>query len=93
MAAYTVRVALNDADWDDYDDLYGYMGSQGFGKTITSNDGSTYQLPDAEYNYEGSASRSDVLNKAKAAASKTNKKYSVFVTESKGRTWYNLDKA
>lgn len=92
MATFTVRVVLYDADWDDYEDLYGYMDSQRFDKTITSDDGVTYQLPDAEYNYEGSITRSDVLKKAKTAAAKTNKKYSVFVTESKGRTWYNLEK-
>lgn len=91
MAAFTVRVVLYNADSDDYEELYEYMDSEGFDKTITSNKGVTYQLPDAEYNYEGSISRSDVLNKAKSAAAKTQNRFSVLVTESNGRIWHNLD--
>ena len=92
MAAFTVRVVLYKADLEDYEELYEYMNSEGFDKTITSDDGVTFQLPDAEYNYQGNISRSDVLEKAKIAARKTQKNYSVLVTESNGRSWYNLNK-
>lgn len=94
MPSFTTRVVLHDADWDDYTDvLHPAMAKQGFKRTITNSDGKTYDLPDAEYNLIGELTRQQVLDRAKAAAAMTKKKYSVLVTESNGRTWYNLDPA
>jgi hypothetical protein len=91
MAQYTVRVELHRANSDDYDLLHEYMGEEGFRRYITnSNDGIKYQLPTAEYSISSDSDRSAVLKKAKQAASRTAKKYMVLVTESDGRTWYNL---
>jgi hypothetical protein len=67
------------------------MEQKGFSRQITSDDGITYHLPTAEYNYSGSKAREQVLELAKAAASETNKKYAVLVTESNGRRWSGLD--
>lgn len=93
MASFTVRMVLEDASWEDYEELHEHMKGKGFAKTITGSSGTRYQLPDAEYNYEGQATRSQVFEKAKAAAKATGLSYSVFVTEALGRTWCGLDKA
>ncbi len=92
MAAFTVRIMLHEADWNDYEKLHSEMEKQGFDRTITSNDGVTYQLPDAEYDISGDISQSDVLAKAKTAANQTKMKYAVLVTQSAGRIWFGLDK-
>lgn len=92
MASFTVRVELHDADWDDYERLHSYMEKEGFKRTITSGDNRTYHLPTAEYNLQNvNVQRSDVLQTAKRAAAKTNKKFAVLVTESSGRTWDGLE--
>lgn len=92
MAQFTTRVVLHNADWKNYEALHGYMQSAGFKRTITSDDGTTYHLPDAEYDYSGTATKAQVLEKAKAAAARTGKTCSVLVTESSGRTWSGLTK-
>lgn len=90
MASFTTRVVLSDADRDDYETLHQYMAAKGFSKTITSDKGTAYELPDAEYDYKGDVSKSDVLELAKAAAARVGRKYKVLVTESKGRVWHGL---
>lgn len=92
MTSFTTRVVLHDADWKHYEALHGYMQQQGFSRTITADDGHTYHLPDAEYDYTGQVTKAQVLEKAKTAASRTGKTYSVLVTESAGRTWTGLTK-
>lgn len=92
MAQFTTRVELHKANSDDYDTLHEAMEGEGFSRTITSDDNIAYHLPEAEYDYEGNTTRSAVLNKAKAAAGKTKKEFSILVTEAKGRTWNGLNK-
>ncbi|ELI5391002.1 type V toxin-antitoxin system endoribonuclease antitoxin GhoS [Vibrio parahaemolyticus] len=92
MASFTVRIVLHDADWEDYNKLYEEMNKEGFSDEISSNDGTAYELPDGEYTISGNLTKSDVLSKAKNAASKTGEKYAVLVTQSSGRTWYGLKK-
>lgn len=93
MASYTVRVVLVDGEWDDYEELHGAMAKHRFTKTITSGDGVTYDLPPAEYNLVNSnLTRDELLPKVKSAAATTNLKYQVLITESVGRSWYNLTK-
>lgn len=93
MPSFTTRMVLADGEWEDYEVLYEYMEQQGFSKTLTFNSGVTYKLPDAEYNYVGSVTRDEVLAKAKAAAERTGKKFSVLITESNGRTGFALERA
>ncbi len=93
MSNFTTRIELHDATWSDYDKLHAEMIAQGFRNTIRSDDGVTYALPPAEYNFEGNLTRAQVVERAKAAASKTNRKYAALVTESNGRTWHGLAKA
>ncbi|WP_146093376.1 DUF2622 domain-containing protein [Xanthomonas pisi] len=91
MPSFTTRVVLNDAEWEEYEELYEYMAAEGFAKTITSGQVVTYKLPDAEYDYRGNLTKENVLKKARSAAQRTGKRHSVLVTESVGRTWDNLD--
>ena len=92
MADFTVRIVLDDATWDEYEEMYRHLAAVGITDEITSNDGTTYRMPPAEYNYQGNATRTQVLELAKAAAAKAVLKYSVLVTESKGRAWHGLEK-
>jgi hypothetical protein len=93
MTSFTVRVELHDATWTDYNLLHTEMENQGFGRTITAGDGTTYELPEAEYDYSGDVNKADVLARAKEAADTTGKKYAVLVTKSNGRTWVGLSKS
>ncbi len=92
MAKFTTRVELHKANADDYLRLHTSMEAEGFIRTITSSDGVTYQLPTAEYNRINEMSRDKVLESAKRAADKTGKEYEILVTETEGRTWWNLKK-
>jgi hypothetical protein len=90
MSQYTTRVELHDADWSDYTKLHEEMRKRGFRQTITSDDGSVYELPPAEYNFEGAATRSEVLSKARQAAAAVKRSFAILVTESAGRSWFGL---
>ena len=91
MNEFTTRVELHDATVKDYEKLHSEMENQKFSRTITSSDdGTIYHLPTAEYNKIGNFTKYDVLNSAKAAATQTGKKFSILVTVSNGRTWTNL---
>ncbi|NHB94775.1 type V toxin-antitoxin system endoribonuclease antitoxin GhoS [Photorhabdus cinerea] len=93
MANFIVRIELHDADSDDYDSLHKKMEAKGFSKTITSDEGITYKLPDAEYEYESNETASDVLQKAYSIAESVRKKPSVLVTESEVIHWKGLKRA
>lgn len=90
MAKFTVRVELHAASYSDYETLHGAMERRGFSRFITSDDGTTYHLPTAEYDRSGQFTRQQVLDSAKAAASETGKAFAALVTESEGRQWVGL---
>jgi hypothetical protein len=91
MGRFTVRVELHQHRPGDYDVLHAEMAAQGFERTITSDDGKTYHMPTAEYNFEGSIEDpQEVLKRAKAAATNVGRAYEVLVTKAERRTWYNL---
>jgi len=93
MPAFTTRVELHDADPDDYEALGREMEKEGFKQTITTDDDMTFRLPPAEFDLSGKYTRVQVLQKAKNAASRTRRVYEVLVTQSKGRSWFGLQKA
>ncbi|MCW0399675.1 hypothetical protein NB688_002756 [Xanthomonas sacchari] len=93
MARYTIRIELHGATWDDYVEMYKYLAAQGITDIITSDDGTRYKMPPAEYNYEGGATRDQVLASAKACAAKVVHSYAVLVTEAIARSWHSLAKA
>ena len=93
MAVFIVRVELHEAAWADYETLHEAMGAERFGRTIRDDDGVEHQLPPAEYCLRETIPRATVLVKAKHAAARTGKRYSVLVTEAIGATWHNLNQA
>ncbi|WP_155419616.1 type V toxin-antitoxin system endoribonuclease antitoxin GhoS [Variovorax paradoxus] len=93
MSNFTVRVYVHNEVAGNMAELNGIMVSYGFRLTISSDVGTIYVLPPGEYSYTGNIDRKAVLEMVKAAAGQVGKKYSIFITESKGRTWYNLTKA
>ena len=90
MAMFMTRVELHDATRNDYTELHGAMQKQGFRLSIIGGDGVTYALPPAEYWYDGTISRSDVLKKAKTAAGSVKRSYAAVVTEAVGSIWCGL---
>jgi hypothetical protein len=65
MTQFITRVELHDAIRDDYTKLHEEMRKRGFRQTITANDGSIYELPPAEYTYDGTETKEQVLEKAR----------------------------
>jgi hypothetical protein len=91
MANFTVRVELHHAEWADYENLHAAMEQRGFSRRITSDSGTTYQMPWAEYNGSGVLTCAQVRDIAKAAADTTGKQSAVLVTEAASRAWVGLD--
>ena len=64
---------------------------RGIARTIIADNGVTYHLPPAEYNYQGPGTIDAVLNAASTSAQQTGRRYAVFVTEASRRTWVGLE--
>ena len=90
MPRFTIRVELHDEQSSDYDKLHKAMEGKGFTRTIKV-DGGTYRMPNAEYNFDGEATKEQVREKAVAAAKTVRPKFDVLVTESNGRCWHTPD--
>lgn len=90
MTQYTTRVELHDATWDDYTKLHAEMKKRGFRQTITGDDGTIYELPPAEYDYNGTEAIEQVREKATHAARSVKNSFAVLVTQSSGRAWIGL---
>lgn len=70
MASFTTRVVLHGVKGNEYDDLHTAMEESGFSRMIKGEDEKVYALPDAEYDYEGGATRQEVAASARAAANR-----------------------
>lgn len=93
MALFTVRVELHNADSDDYENLHQRMEAAGFSRTITTQSGEVYHLPDAEYSYTGDQTTEFVRDLARDTAKKIKANPAILVTKSDGtRRWSGLDK-
>jgi hypothetical protein len=90
MAAFMTRVELHKALEPDYEVLHSAMETEGFKRTITSNDSVSYNLPTAEYYRNANLTKGQILESAKRAATTTRKAFAVVVTESNGVTWEGL---
>jgi hypothetical protein len=90
MAQFTVRVELHQAEWEDYETLHSAMEQSGFSRLITGDNGTTYQLPLAEYNATANLTSSQVLDIARAAANTTGKQNAVLVSQAISRSWIGL---
>jgi hypothetical protein len=91
MSAYTIRVELHDANWQHYVDMARDLATKGITDVITADDGASYKMSPAEYNYVGPGSIDDVLNAVKASAATTGKRHAAFVTEATRRKWTGLE--
>jgi hypothetical protein len=92
MASYTTRIQLlGNPSEADYEKLHAAMEARNFSRNITSDGGTTYKLPQAEYNFSGSLTRADVLNLAAEAAQTVSVGAKILITESVGRSWRNLE--
>jgi len=93
LETFLVRVELHGSPTSkDYDKLHAKMEAKGFSRTITGSSGTEYHLPHAEYELEGDFTKSEVLQKAKDAASQVWSDFGVMVTQSKGQSWNGLEK-
>ncbi len=91
MKSFTVRVELQSAVLADYTNaLHPAMEAANFRKSIISDKGIKYKLPNGEYNISGNFSRAEVLELAKKALASTSKSGEILVTESSGRNWFGL---
>ncbi|MCE9887881.1 DUF2622 domain-containing protein [Kluyvera intermedia] len=87
MASFTVRVEMQNADWDDYENLHKKMAAKKYYREIEATSGTTYQLPDAEYTHTSSTKdESAVADEVKAIADSVRKSSRVLVTKSAGRS-------
>lgn len=91
MASFTTRVELHNAAASDYEALHMAMEAEGFSRRIKSDQGTWYHLPTAEYDRSGQLTREQILESAKRAAAKTNKKYAILVSEATARYWFGLE--
>jgi len=90
MAIFITRIELHYANYSDYENLHAAMERNGFTRTIEGSNGTTYQLPTAEYYCSGNYTRDSVMSSAKAAAASTGKNYAVLVSQADGCTWVGL---
>jgi len=91
MAIFTIRVELHDANWQHYVDMAKDLASKGITDVITGDNGTSYKMPPAEYNYVGNASMQQVHDATCASAARTGKRYGVLVTEAARRQWVGLE--
>jgi hypothetical protein len=90
MAAFSVRVELHRASWDDYVTLATLLAAQGIFDTIRGNNGVLYKLPPAEYNFEGAATGEQVREAVALTASRVVSDYAVVVSQATTRFWIGL---
>ncbi len=91
MSHYIIRVELHDALWQHYVDMARDLASKGITDLIAASNGNSYKLPPAEYNYLGTESIDIVLGAVQASATKTGKRFAVFVTEATQTRWIGLN--
>ena len=93
MATFIVRVELHGADeWEDYDKLHSEMENEGFSRTITGSDKVVYHLPTAEYRIASDLLTKEIQEKAKNAARRTGKPFSILTVKAARTRFFNLAK-
>lgn len=90
MAYFTIRVELHGATSADYTQLHENLARLGVTDIIADDAGTRYKMPPGEYNFQGNATIAQVLAAAQNAASQTNRKSAVFVSEATKRSWEGL---
>ena len=90
MSRFTTRVELHKPEPGDYTLLHEAMKEEGFSRFIISSEGAKKRLPTAEYNREGDLTIEQVFDSAERAATSTNKKFAILVTQSYRRRFTGL---
>ncbi|HEY3837182.1 MAG TPA: hypothetical protein VGL72_11455 [Bryobacteraceae bacterium] len=85
MSIYSTRVELHGASRSDYGPLHKAMKLAGFSQTVTSDDGTVYELPEAEYVMFGSFTSEAVCAAAETATKGVWSSYSIFTND--GTRW------
>ncbi|MBD2814238.1 type V toxin-antitoxin system endoribonuclease antitoxin GhoS [Xenorhabdus sp. Flor] len=94
MANFTVRVELHNASSSDYENLHEKMERAGFERSITTENGTVYHLPDAEYSISSDKSTDEIRDLAHDTAKKVKSNPAILVTKSNGtRRWSGLKEA
>lgn len=90
MVYFTIRIELHGATGAGYTQLHKNLADIGLTDIIADDAGTRYRMPPGEYNYQGDVTIQQVLAAAQAAATKTNRKWAVFVSEATRRLWNGL---
>ena len=94
MVNYVARVVLFDANWEHYQTLHIAMQRLGFLRTITADDGVTYELPDGTYyiqNVPLSTNATTVRTQVSHAAGSTERRHSEIVFNTDSSAWLGLN--
>jgi hypothetical protein len=91
MSGFTIRVELHDANWADYEKLHREMERNGFVRTVVGSDNVVYELPPAEYLFDGNITKWDVLEKARSVAAAVKPSPAVLVSECNSWAWVGLN--
>jgi hypothetical protein len=92
MPQFHVRVVLQDAKFEHYEKLHEAMAGEGFSRTITSDKGIEYHLPDAEYRIVADLTLVQVGDRTKRAAETVQRTFSYLATQVTATRWQNLEK-
>ena len=91
MSMFTIRVELHAAEWADYVKLAKLLAAYGITDVIKDDQGRSFKMPPAEYNYVGNRTLQEVFASVEAAAQAVGRKYGILVNEATGRRWIGLD--
>jgi hypothetical protein len=90
MKKFSIRVELHSATSSDYVALAEHLRQRGIVDLITDENGVTYKLPPAEYNYVGDATLEQVFASVESAAKLTLRNYEIVASEAVRRRWIGL---
>ncbi|NEG85089.1 hypothetical protein GQQ15_06385 [Pantoea agglomerans] len=88
MSDFTVRVVLENANGEDYENLHELLALRGYSREITGDSGRVFKLPDAEYNASKDLTIEELRNEVMGIAAQVKEHYYVLVTKANGRSWY-----
>lgn len=90
MKKFTVRIESFDNNDEDVNSLRALMSEAGFSEIITSDQGEEFRMPMGEFVFSGDIEKKMLLEKLKMLVDRLDTDFSILITESKGRIWYNL---
>lgn len=93
MLQFTISVDLRCAEARLYEELHVEMTKRGFTNLLTSSDHRTVVMPRGHFNFEGDATRDQVLALIRSALKAMKLGAGVVVTQVAARTWSGLDDA